>query len=274
MKDYLQKLRHDQIVRFLVGCFVLTSLGSLVINLIRIPSVDSPAFSIWWETWLLNLSGELLGVLAIYLLLGVVLKRDSLPQEKPVSEEDTVPVAESTASQQVVNTYVARLKQATSREARQVILDQMKAEGVLPGANLSNLNLQGANLYDCDLRGASFECANLENAYMIEANLQGANLNQANLQNAELSWSNLKGAFLGGANLQGAWMLQANLEEAFLKTAQFDYNTRLPDGTRWSVEAVIQRFCDHHWPGFWRPDPGLFGELPRWYRREESVKRS
>ncbi len=272
-RDYLQKLRQDQIGRLLVGCFLLASLGSLVINLVRSPSVSSPAFSIWWETWLLNLSGEVLGVLVIYLLLGVVLKREQPPQEKPISEQDTVPVAESTASQ-AMNSYVARLKQANSREARQVILDQMKAEWVLPGANLSNLNLQGANLYDCDLRGVSFESANLENAYMIEANLQGANLNQANLQNAELSWSNLKGAFLGGANLQGAWMLQANLEEAFLKTAQFDYNTRLPDGTRWSVEAVMQRFCDHRWPGFWRPDPGLFGELPRWYRREESVKRS
>ncbi|MBZ0309551.1 MAG: pentapeptide repeat-containing protein [Anaerolineae bacterium] len=267
-RDYLKKLRQDQIVRFLVGCFVLTSLGSLVIN-----HVHGTTFSRWWETWLLNLSGDVIGLLGIYLLFEMKLRREAPSQEKPVAEQDTVPITDS-AADHAMNNYVARLKQASSRESRQVILDQMKVEGVLPGANLSNLNLQGANLYDCDLRGASFESANLENAYMIEANLQGANLNQANLQNAELSWSNLKGAFLGGANLQGAWMLQANLEEAFLKTSQFDYNTRLPDGTRWSVEAVMQRFCDQRWPGFWRPDPGLFGELPRWYRREESVKRS
>lgn len=272
----------DQIVRLLAGLFIVTSLGSVAINLTRVPSVGDE-FSIWWENWLQQLSGELLGALVIYLLVEMVLRRwpgtaEGADEVVLPPKHDTRPgrplsVAES-LHQQAISDYVARLKQATTREARQVILDQMKAQGVLPGANLSNLDLKGANLYDCDLRGVSFESSNLENAYMIEANLQGANLNQANLQNAELSWTNLKGAFLGAADLRGTWMLQANLEDAFVKTAEFDYNTRLPDGTRWSVETAMQRFCDRRWPGFWRPDPGLFGELPRWYRKEERLNRS
>lgn len=274
---YLGQLKKDEVIRFLVGSFVLTSCGSLILNLARVPQLGD-AFTLWWENWLRDISAELFGAVAIYLVVEVVLRRwaEVNKQQAEAKEEETHPIrfnsAGETPQQQALNAYVARLKNATTREARQVILDEMKTGGLLPGANLNNLNLQGANFYEADMRGISLEGCNLENAYMIEANLQGANLNQANLQRAELSWANLKGSFLGETDLKGTWLLQANLEDAFLKTAIFDYSTRLPDGTRWSIEVPIQRFSDRRWPDFWRPDPGLFGELPRWFRREEAKR--
>lgn len=277
LKDILQQAGKDDLVRFLVGCFVLTSAGSLVLNLWRVPALGDD-FTQWWENWLQAMSAQLFGAAILYLLVDFSLRRWAETQktvqaaQSEKEKQDTRPIRTNdfgeTPAQQVMNSYVARLKQATTREARQAILDEMKVGGVLPGATLNNLNLQGANFYDTDLRGISLEGCNLEGAYMIEANLQGANLNQANLQKAEMSWANLRGAFLGETNLQGAWLLQANLEESFLKTTHFDNQTRLPDGTRWTNEIAMQRFYDRHWPAFWRPDPGLFGELPRWYRRE------
>ncbi len=64
----------------------------------------------------------------------------------------------------------------------------------MPGADLTEANLDGADLYDAYLAGA-----NLRGAILTEAELAGADLT-----GADLSGANLVGADLDGADLEGA----------------------------------------------------------------------
>jgi hypothetical protein len=263
----MNRITERELVRLLVGGFFLTALSSVMVAVSR----DDVAG--WAQQFLTIASVQFAGAGLIWVVIrGVIRQPEPEKKDSPALDEDTVPLqisSEEIKSKQLIMSYVARLKQGDSKEARQVILDEMKARNLLPGANLNNMNLEGANLYDTDMRGISLEGCNLQGAYMLDANLSGANLSQANLQGADMSWCNLKGAFMGEANLKGAWLLQANMQEAFVKTTQFDNTTRLPDGTRWSSEVHVPRFVDPRRPDFWRPEPGFFGELPRWYRHEQ-----
>ena len=71
-------------------------------------------------------------------------------------------------------------------------------------ANLCGANLRGANLYEADLCGANLREANLRGANLYEADLCGANLRGANLYEADLRGADLYGADLYGANMRGA----------------------------------------------------------------------
>ncbi len=114
------------------------------------------------------------------------------------------------------------------------------AGAYLQGANLAardlcSANLRAADLSCCDLTGArmasaDLTCANLAIAEMSladlsSANLAGANLFGADLYGANLSMANLEGAWLGGADL---W--DASLTGTLLSRAQYDRETRWPDG--------------------------------------------
>ncbi|HLA42281.1 MAG TPA: pentapeptide repeat-containing protein, partial [Aggregatilineales bacterium] len=84
--------------------------------------------------------------------------------------------------------------------------------------NFAEADLTEANLHSADLRGASFA---------------GAELSDANLDRAILT-----GADFGGAILEGASMfLCAGIEEA-----QFDVDSVLPDGTKWSLGRSLREF--------------------------------
>ena len=75
-------------------------------------------------------------------------------------------------------------------------------------------NLRGADLYGADLRDADLYDANLRDADLYDANLRGANLRGADLRGANLYGANLRGANLRGADLYGADLRSANLRGA------------------------------------------------------------
>lgn len=95
---------------------------------------------------------------------------------------------------------------------------------VLPGRQLSAVDLSGAILRNANLSGAELQSAMLANANadfanmseaklanadlgqvsLLGANLHNADLRNTNLQNVNLSFANLTGAKLDGADLQGA----------------------------------------------------------------------
>lgn len=221
----------------------------------------------WWERWFSDFGVELAGVGLLYGLVEYALYRHHLRQLgsghlPKSSDEDTKPHLLSPLA-----FYIAQLKRAPTREARQFLLDDMRRENLLRGTDFSNLDLSGANFYEADLKNTSFEGCNLTEAYLVEADLRGANLSEATLDGAELSWADLQGSFLGLASLKNTWLLQSNLQGVYLKNTTFDHMTRLPDGTLWKPETDMERFTKRDHNAFWRPDPGLFGELPRWYRR-------
>ena len=68
---------------------------------------------------------------------------------------------------------------------RDSVLEAIKSDADLSGANLSDADLRGANLSDANLMGADLSGANLS-----DADLRGANLRYANLMGADLSGAN------------------------------------------------------------------------------------
>ena len=84
----------------------------------------------------------------------------------------------------------------------------------LYGADLRDANLRGTDLRDADLRDADLRCADLRCANLRCANLRCANLYGANLRDADLRCADLRCANLYGANLYGADLRDANLRDA------------------------------------------------------------
>jgi Pentapeptide repeats (8 copies) len=101
----------------------------------------------------------------------------------------------------------------------------------LRGANLSGTalpgwtNLTGADLTDANLQGASLDAATLNSAHLRRANLRRANLHAADLMNTDL-----RGADLSAANLRAADFWNADLRDAKVAGAQYDAQTRWPEG--------------------------------------------
>ncbi|MEI3543838.1 MAG: DUF5758 domain-containing protein [Alistipes communis] len=96
----------------------------------------------------------------------------------------------------------------------ETVLDAIRRDADLCGANLRDANLRGADLYDANLRDANLRDANLRDADLRGANLRDADLRCADLCGANLYGADLRGADLRGANLYGADLRGANLRDA------------------------------------------------------------
>ena len=84
----------------------------------------------------------------------------------------------------------------------------------LSDANLRGADLRRANLYDADLYGADLRDADLRGTDLRDADLRDADLYGANLRDADLRCADLRCANLYGANLYGADLRDANLRDA------------------------------------------------------------
>ena len=89
----------------------------------------------------------------------------------------------------------------------------------LHGANLRNADLHGADLSGADLRSANLRGADLRSADLRNADLRGADLRSADLRNADLSGADLRGVDLRSANLRDADLRSADLRSADLSDA-------------------------------------------------------
>lgn len=131
-------------------------------------------------------------------------------------------------------------------DARQALLLQVAGTNRLAGARFEGRDLRdfyfvgkiltGANFEDADLRRAILSRAILLRADLDGADLREANLTEAFLQDAFLNDADLndgtilQGACLRGADLQKADLLGADVTAANLSFAQYDEQTRMPDG--------------------------------------------
>ena len=217
-----------------------------------------------WGGLLLNVGAELAGALATYGLLELVIRRREESEAKKAdlivqmgSQVQDVAIAAAEELKRHKWLYDGSLQGANLRGAN---LQEADLYGVnLQEARLFVANLQGADLANANLQEASLGGANLQEARLTSAHLQGANLQGANLQEADLDWANLQEARLASAHLQGAKLCRtrlrgASLAEANLQGANFDVNTTLPDGTKWTPDTDIARFTDLEHPDFWRPE--------------------
>jgi Pentapeptide repeats (8 copies) len=95
----------------------------------------------------------------------------------------------------------------------------------LPGAQLSRVSLRRASLVSADLLSAD-----LSESDLTEANLQQANLRGVSFRGAQLIGADLRQADLTGAKLQSADLRGARIDGTRLSEAEFDAQTRWPDG--------------------------------------------
>ena len=84
----------------------------------------------------------------------------------------------------------------------------------LRGADLRGADLRGADLRDADLCGADLCGADLHGSDLRGADLRGADLRGADLCGADLHGSDLRGAYLHGSDLRGAYLRGADLRGA------------------------------------------------------------
>ena len=92
-------------------------------------------------------------------------------------------------------------------------------EAIRCDANLHGADLRSANLRSADLRSANLRDANLRDANLYGANLYGADLSDADLRDADLRGTDLRSADLRSANLRDADLRGANLCDADLRGA-------------------------------------------------------
>ena len=88
-----------------------------------------------------------------------------------------------------------------------------------------NAHLEYADLRKVDLFGADLRSADLSYTHLAAVNLRGADLEGADLTNADLTNADLRNSILKSANL---W--NANLWNADLQGAEYNQQTRWPDG--------------------------------------------
>jgi len=167
------------------------------------------------------------------------------------------------------------------------------AEADLRRAKLKDINLRGVDLTSADLRHADLTSAQLGQCKLFEADLREAilswtkfpraNLGSANLDRVSLSQANLLEADLENANLhranlyrvilRGANLTNANLSRAkHLDTVEFDRNTTLPDGSKYTKDVDLTRFTNPKHKDFWRPNIDPTDPLaPMWWRGENDT---
>jgi len=176
--------------------------------------------------------------------------RDGLLRGAYLREANLAEVILPNADLQAANLREANLQNAflVYANLRIAHLDGCNIQGAdlkavnLQGAILTYAKLQTANLHAANLQDAELLSAYLQNARLEDADLRGANLNYADLEGAKLRGAVLQGAYLISTNLRGADLREVNLEEADLNEADFDENTILPDGSKWTTSTSTETF--------------------------------
>jgi uncharacterized protein YjbI with pentapeptide repeats len=169
----------------------------------------------------------------------------------PIGEEDTITFTFADGTKRRWQRGKGWLDE---RDAEKVSLAGIYLRNAaLTDADFRKVDLSSADLDSADLSGANLEGANLSNANLSktklvgtiirDTNLNTANLEKANLSHANLSRADLHGADLRSANLSGAMLNAANLNGAIIQAStQFDDNTTLPDGSKWSIGRDLAEF--------------------------------
>jgi hypothetical protein len=217
----------------------------------------------WLDSVLQNTGTEMFGAFLTFALIEVMLRkrREQDAENRAIEQEKERLILQMGSPDNTFAVEAARILKARGWG--------FKEDTTLHGANLQEANLQGANLegaslhgaiflranlpeaslYGANLRGAVLMRTNLHRAFLVAANLHWANLQEANLQEANLQGANLQGAILLGANLQGV-----RLSSDFFGNANYDRETTLPDGSKWTPDTDLTRFTNPDHPDFWRSD--------------------
>lgn len=103
--------------------------------------------------------------------------------------------------------------------SRDEIINSLKTDRNLAGADMSNLDLSGIKLMGLSLKGADLHNSNLSKATLAGADLSHVNLANAHLEDARIAGANMESANLRGAHMNAAKIVGVNLHEADLTGA-------------------------------------------------------
>lgn len=218
MLKKVEGLGYRGVALILILFSLLPLAASLVLQLVRNQRLSDE----WWESILINVGVEMLGVAVTFVLLYVILEgRD---QQRAVQSEKSQLIAQ-----------MAHADNAIAREAiRRLRRRGWLYDGSLHGADLFRANLQNAKLWGASLRGVDLRDANLQDADLTRVDLRGANLWGANLQNTWLEKADLKETQLRDANLQRAKLPRVeNLSDEQIVQMKSLWGATLPDGTHY-----------------------------------------
>lgn len=161
------------------------------------------------------------------------------PHVKNLAKARTLTVLRNLDNQR--NQQVIQFLQETDLVGKNSIID-------FSNSNLDGVQLQNANLRNINFEYSSLIRANFSDANMIYANLQFSDLKEANFQNAimskaNLQFTNLENASLKchlfAAKLQSANLQGSDLSDAVLENAEYDYNTKWPNGFNIETNKVV-----------------------------------
>ena len=126
----------------------------------------------------------------------------------------------------------------------EAVLEAIRCDANLRGADLSDADLSGADLSGADLSGADLRCANLYGANLRDADLRGTDLRGTDLRDADLSGADLSGADLCDA--KGCY-LSCPTEGSFIgwkKASGHIVKLRIPEDARRSSATEHKCRCD------------------------------
>ena len=131
----------------------------------------------------------------------------------------------------------------------EAVLEAIRCDANLRGADLSDADLYGADLRDANLRGANLRDADLRDADLRDADLRCADLRCANLYGANLRDADLRDADLRDANLRDAkgCYLSCPTEGSFIgwkKASGHIVKLRIPEDARRSSATEHKCRCD------------------------------
>ncbi|MEM9950281.1 MAG: pentapeptide repeat-containing protein [Chloroflexota bacterium] len=163
-------------------------------------------------------------------------------------------------------------------------MDADLQSAIIAKANLQKtflgfVKLQNATLYQCDLENSDFWRANLSNVILKWSDMKNSILVGTNFEGASLEWCNLEGASLRGYSLNNKEFVYLPPEcdenwqqyipsNAIPYEAEFNDETILPDGTKWTKQTDMRRFTDREHPDFWSEQVDEQGNI-LWYRKEK-----
>jgi len=151
---------------------------------------------------------------------------------------------------------LARLHNTKTPSERQRLLELLRSQDGLRGADLTHCDLSSANFAHTDLSGANFQ----------HSDLSGANLTNAKFVHSGFRWANLSAACLEHTDFSGAYLWEVELTDAVFNSTNFSGASligthfatttwhhgiiTLPDGTSWTNKMDMRRFSDPRHPDY------------------------
>jgi len=221
--------RQQEIIDLWQNYHGLYVLAGILIGILMFPFLELLMTNL--RALLTDLVPEAVGITITVVLIERIAKiRDEQNQEQNYKEQ-LIRDAGSTSNEIAKNALHQMHKHDWSRGQGSLLINQN-----FRGANWQKSEIWKANLDESDLKFVK-----LQRAYVYSSSLRDVDLRYSELVETDLRGTDLSGANLHHADLVGAIISGTNVNGKF-RSAIFDENTILPDGSSWSPDTDMSKF--------------------------------